>query len=101
MINDLNSNNYKYNKLNFEEDNEEEDNELIILTIIDNMKITWHSVNMIDINNNIQNLYKYYEKYYKIFNMEILYNEKNLYLYKNLDEIIKKNPNRLCLKIFL
>lgn len=72
---------------------------IIIMVVYENMYIHWHELVIKDIEK-CDKLYDYFYKYYKNHNLEILDENDNELKYININNIIKKNPNCLFLRIF-
>ena len=77
-------------------------NELIILAVIDCMKIDWHNLYIYN-NCSGRLIYKYFINYYnKPISVELDIDGERYILktISNLDNYIKKNPDRICVYIY-
>ena len=76
-------------------------NELTILAVVDSMKIDWHCLHIYN-NCSGKLIYNYFKNYYnKPMSIELDV-DGHRYILKtisNLDNYIKKNPDRICLYI--
>ena len=81
--------------------NEEDD--LILCIVNNNIKLNWFNLNINKLDNKCINIYKYLEEYYNTKNITIEFCDNcgyELYRVGNIKNIIEKNPNRLCLRVF-
>ena len=81
--------------------NYNEEDDLILCIVNNNMKINWFNLSIDNLNNKCINIYKYLENQYNKRNLQIEFCDGyELYKIGNIRNIIQKNPNRLCLRVF-
>ena len=79
-----------------------EKKELTILAVIDCMKVNWHSLYIYN-NSSGRLIYNYFKNYYKKqLEIELDVDGKRFTLknISNIDDYIKKNPDRICLYVY-
>lgn len=78
------------------------DEELIILSVINNMKIEWHSINIKDMTNKqiIENIYIYFRKIYNVKKIEIEHYPNCHLKYDDINKLVSQVSGCLFLKVF-